>query len=68
MTLPYERYRAMQNARNFLRDLLDPKKTPRVPKEVRRRAYSCLKHFPGEFDLERIQEIAKDLLGDPKEG
>lgn len=49
MTLPDERYNALQNTRNFLRDLLDPKQTPRVPREIRRQAYWCLKHYPDEF-------------------
>lgn len=51
MTLPNERTRAVRNARNFLRSLLDPKKTPRIPKAVRRQAYWCLRHFPSDFDM-----------------
>ena len=37
-----------------MRDLLDPKKTPRIPKEIRKRAYYALKHFPNEFDMEMV--------------
>ncbi len=52
MTLPDERYRAIVKARDFLRDLMDPKKTPRIPKAIRHRAYWCLRHFPCELHLE----------------
>jgi hypothetical protein len=58
MTLPNERYRSIENTRNFLQDLLDPKKTPRVPKEVRTRAYWCLRHYPWEMYME---ETAKKV-------
>lgn len=62
MTLPNERYRSIIQARDFLRDLLDPKKTPRVPKEIRRQAYWALRHYPSEFEMERIAKQANDLL------
>jgi hypothetical protein len=39
---------------NFLQDLCDPKKTPRVPKAIRGRAYSLLRHYPSLFDMEVI--------------
>jgi hypothetical protein len=32
-------------------DLCNPKKTPRVPSEVRDRARSLLKHYPRKFDM-----------------
>jgi hypothetical protein len=56
MTIPIERTNAVNNTRKFLRSLLDPKKTPRVPKMIRKQAYWCLRHFPTEFDM---QEAAK---------
>ena len=52
MTLPYEQVYSVQNTRRFLLDLLDPTKTPRVPKSVRMRARGCLKHFPWDGDIE----------------
>lgn len=55
MTLPYERRFAITNARQFLRDLLDPKLTPRVPRSVRKRAARTLKHYPSEFDMDDVQ-------------
>lgn len=56
MTLPDERLRALIAARNFLRDLLDPKKTPRVPLDVRRRARSVLKHYPDSYHFSKLRE------------
>ena len=55
MTLPYERRFAVTNARQFLRDLLDPKLTPRVPRSIRKRAGRLLKHYPNEFDMDDVQ-------------
>lgn len=62
MTLPDERYRSIQNAQRFLQDLMDPKKTPRVPREVRQRARSVLKHYPGEYHLEQLAENSPDII------
>lgn len=56
MTLPFERTRAVNKTYDFLCDLLDSKKTPRVPKEIRQRASSCLRHYPGKYDMEIIAE------------
>jgi hypothetical protein len=46
MTLPEEEARAIAQVRTFLFSLLDPKQTPRVPREVRQRARRVLKHYP----------------------
>ena len=62
MTLPDERYRAVRYAREFLRDLLDPKKTPKVPRAVRLRAHRTLKHFPGEYDMELVSEVTHTIF------
>lgn len=51
MSLPDERTRAVLWARALLEDLLDPKQTPRVPREVRERASAILKHFPRRYDM-----------------
>ena len=64
MTLPNERRRAVMLARDFLRDLLDPKKTPRVPSEVRKRASSVLKHYPGDYHMEQVKEKAPTIFGE----
>lgn len=54
MTLPFERTNAVKRTERFLMDLLDPKKTPRIPKQIRREAGSLLKHFPSRFDMEVV--------------
>lgn len=52
MTLPDERYRAVLAAEQLLRDLCDPRKTPRVPKVVRGRARAALRHYPSKYDMQ----------------
>lgn len=47
-------------------ELQSPKIMPKVPKHVRQRAYSLLKHWPDEYHLETICEqlpsmFAKEL-------
>lgn len=56
MTLPDERSRAVKYAREFLRDLLNPKATPRIPLEIRRRARAVLKHFPADYEIAKSAE------------
>ena len=58
MTLPDERYRAVLAAEQLLRDLCDPKTTPRVPREIRERARGVLRHYPSEYDMQRCVEGA----------
>lgn len=62
MTLPNERYQAIQNTRKFLRSLLDPKQTPKVPRWIRREAYYCLKHYPGDCDWMRAEKSFKEVF------
>ncbi len=51
MSTDRERSRAIADAREFLYDLIDPRRTPKVPSTVRVRARTVLKHFPlGEGD------------------
>jgi len=64
MTLPCERKNAVDRTRDFLTDLLDPKKTPRVPRAVRENAYRCLKHYPMPFEMEEAAEQAPQIFGD----
>lgn len=59
MTLPSERYNAINLAREFLRSLLDHRQTKRIPKLIRLRARSVLKHFIWETDLEQIARCKK---------
>lgn len=62
MTLPDERYRAIQTTRHFLMSLLDPKETPKIPREVRARAHSLLRHYPSDYDLDRLSEKSPDVI------
>ena len=52
MTLPDERYRAVQYAEQFLRRLAGGE-YPRVPKAVRQEAHSILRHYPTTWDMQR---------------
>lgn len=63
MTIPSERARALKNTEQFLWDLINPKVTPRVPKDIRRMARSLLKHYPASFYVEMLQDKAPDILG-----
>ncbi len=62
MTLPRERTNAVHNAREFLRNLLDPKKTPKVPRSVRKQAYWVLKHFPSDMDMDYAADGAPSVF------
>lgn len=46
MSLRYENYYALYKTREFLRDLLHSSTRPKTGKELKDRAYSCLRHFP----------------------
>lgn len=59
MTLPYEEVNSLKAVRQFLYDLLDPSKTPRVPREIRKRAHRLSKHYPMDFS---IQERYPDVV------
>jgi hypothetical protein len=60
MTLPYERKNSMNQTREFLYVLLDPQKTPRVPKEIRKRASALLRHYPTQFDVNELFKLESD--------
>jgi hypothetical protein len=62
MTLPDERYRAVQAAAEFLWELGDPKKTPRVPADIRRRARGIMRHFPSRYDMSKAAQTSPDVF------
>lgn len=62
MTLPDERYRAIQRTEQFLVDLCNSTSTPRVPKAIRAQARSLLRHYPSKWDLDRLTEAAPDII------
>jgi len=63
ITLPNERLRAVLNTREFLLRLASPY-TPggfkRIPLEVRRQARWLLKHFPGNYDMNKVAQALPD--------
>jgi hypothetical protein len=62
MTLPDERYRAIVQTQKFLLDLCNSQHTPRVPKLVRDRARSMLRHYPTTFDMQRAAAGSPDVF------
>lgn len=62
MTLPDERYRAVKQAEQLLKDLCDPSKTPRVPKQIRNRARAALHHYPSSWDMQRAAEACPEVF------
>lgn len=62
MTLPDERTRSVQRTREFLYSLLDPKKTPKVPKSVRKDAYWCLRHYPWDIHIDQAAKKVPDVF------
>lgn len=66
MTLPDERYRAIQYTQQFLRELALGK-IPRVPKDVRTRALGLLRHYPSEYDLTLLARAAPEVIAERME-
>jgi len=63
MTLPDERYRAVLYAKKFMEELIYDRKTyPRLPKIVRQRAASVLRHYPNEWDMEQAAHSAPEVF------
>jgi len=78
MTTAQEEIYAINRTREFLRSLTDPRKTPRVPKSVRKEALGCLRHYPYEchddailcglqhhYKMVKIVEMFDAMDGDP---
>jgi hypothetical protein len=64
MTLPDERYRAVVQTQKFLVEILS---TPRVPKAIKDRARSCLRHYPSDWDMQRAAEGSPDIFQEQME-
>lgn len=62
MTLPNERTRAVLSTREFLYQLLIPKKTKGVPKVIRETARLLLRHYPSAVDLKQAGEQAAEVF------
>jgi hypothetical protein len=62
MTTKDERYRALKQGKKLLEELCDPGRTPRVPSLVRDRARGVLRHYPNDYELERIADNCPEYL------
>ena len=62
MTMPDERFRAVNMAREFLLELTDSAKTPKVPKNIRSRALGILRHYPSNYELTSAATLAPDVF------
>jgi hypothetical protein len=67
MTLPDERYRAVKMTREFLQDLMNSTKTPRVPSIIRSQARGLLRHYPSDWDMSRAAENTPDVFAENME-
>ena len=63
MTVPTERTRALIYAHAFLKDLLNPAITPRVPKDVRDTAKWLLRHYPDPGTVQYAHNVCPVLFG-----
>jgi len=62
MSLRYEQYHSLEATKEFLGDLIDRSKTPKVPMPIRERASRCLRHFPF-LDENGKPTFSKDEFG-----
>ena len=62
MTTTDERYRALRQGKKLLEELCDPGKTPRVPSLIIDKARTALRHYPNEYELERIADNCPEYL------
>ena len=62
MTTPEDRYRAIKQSRKLLEELCDPGKTPRVPSIIRDRARGILRHYPSDYELEKLAMNNPEML------
>ena len=65
MTMNYERRNAVNRARELLADMLGGKYSEvKRDSELWHEVRSCLKHYPGQYDIERAAEQAPEIFGD----
>mgnify|MGYP003345590042 CR=1 FL=1 len=67
MTLPDERYRAVQRTKQFLIDLCSSQRTPRVPTHIREQANALLRHYPSDYDMHLASMSAPDIFAEQME-
>ncbi len=54
--LPEEEYHSLKETYKFLCHLIDPKKIPNIPKDLRRKASYCLKNYPVRRTLKELED------------
>ena len=61
MTMPNERYSAINRTRQLLQEL---QSNPRrySADELRQQVRRCLKHFPGEYHVNILADLSPDIL------
>lgn len=62
MTMNYERRNAVNRTRQLLVDILY-KNYDNISEDLWQEARRCLKHYPGEYDMERAREEAPEIFG-----
>ena len=53
--IPEEEYHSLKETYKLLCHIIDPKKTPNLPKSLRDKAKKCLEDFPVRRTLEELQ-------------
>jgi hypothetical protein len=64
VTLPDERYRAVMQTQEFLVEICN---TPRVPKVIKQQARSLLRHYPSAWDMKQAAENCPDVFAERME-
>lgn len=63
MTIPFERTRALIQARELLKQLQDIGESPNIPTWLRLQARDLLEHYPSFADIEKAHKALPDLFG-----
>jgi hypothetical protein len=62
MTLPDERYRAIMQTARFLESLSYSSEIKRIPLAVRQEARRLLRHYPSEYDMNKVSQTSPDVF------
>ncbi len=57
--LPEEEYHSLKETYKLLCVMLDPQKSPRLPKRYRDMARECLKHYPVRATFDELLEVVE---------
>lgn len=63
MTIPFERTRAIIQARELLKQLQDIGESPNIPTWLRQQAKDLLEHYPSFADIEKAHKALPELFG-----